>query len=185
MIEQGHQGPQLGRRQFLQWSAILTGASLIPQGVWAALKQPQKTLSFTNLHTGEFLKTAYWVNDGYDNKALNKVNHMLRDHHSGDVTQIDPRLLDYLHVLMQKLDYEGPIEVVCGYRSLQTNAKLRKKSKAVAKKSLHIQGKALDFRLPRQNLKKIRDAAADLRLGGVGYYPGEFVHIDTGDFRTW
>ena len=49
-----------------------------------------------------------------------------------------------------------------------------------------MEGKAIDIRLPGVPLARVREAALDLKLGGVGYYPGsDFVHVDTGRVRTW
>jgi uncharacterized protein YcbK (DUF882 family) len=49
-----------------------------------------------------------------------------------------------------------------------------------------MQGKAIDIRLPGVSLKHLRDAALDLKRGGVGYYPAsQFVHVDTGRVRRW
>ena len=39
---------------------------------------------------------------------------------------------------------------------------------------------------PGTGYARLRDAAISLRAGGVGYYArSNFVHIDTGRFRTW
>jgi uncharacterized protein YcbK (DUF882 family) len=47
-------------------------------------------------------------------------------------------------------------------------------------------GKAMDIRLPEVKLKTLREAAASLKRGGVGYYPASnFVHVDTGRVRYW
>ena len=56
----------------------------------------------------------------------------------------------------------------------------------VASHSLHIEGKAIDIRVPGVRLDHLRDAARSLRIGGVGYYPAsDFVHVDTGRVRYW
>jgi uncharacterized protein YcbK (DUF882 family) len=59
-------------------------------------------------------------------------------------------------------------------------------SSGVARKSLHMKGQALDIRLTDLKTEDLRDVAVSLGLGGVGYYAkSDFVHIDTGRFRTW
>ena len=85
------------------------------------------------------------------------------------------------------LPFVEPVyDVISGYRSPATNAQLRKKSKAVAKRSLHMLGKAIDVRLTDVDSRTLRDAAIRLKIGGVGYYArSDFVHLDTGRFRTW
>ena len=65
---------------------------------------------------------------------------------------------------------------------------LRGKSQrsGVAKRSLHMQGKAMDIRLHGVALKDLRKAAIALKSGGVGYYPkSNFIHVDTGRVRYW
>jgi uncharacterized protein YcbK (DUF882 family) len=76
--------------------------------------------------------------------------------------------------------------VIGGYRSPKTNEMLRKRSNGVAKRSLHMQGRAIDVRIPGTDSARLREVAADLRLGGVGYYrSSDFVHLDTGRPRVW
>jgi uncharacterized protein YcbK (DUF882 family) len=85
-----------------------------------------------------------------------------------------------------KAGSRGEFEVISGYRSPKTNAKLRGKSSGVAKKSLHMQGRAIDVRLTDVDSATLHDIALELKLGGVGYYrKSDFVHLDTGRFRTW
>ena len=44
----------------------------------------------------------------------------------------------------------------------------------------------IDIRLPGTDLAYLRKAALSMRAGGVGYYPqANFLHVDTGRFRTW
>jgi uncharacterized protein YcbK (DUF882 family) len=51
---------------------------------------------------------------------------------------------------------------------------------------MHMDGKAIDIRMPGRNLAQLRKAAMSLRGGGVGYYPdSQFVHMDTGRLRSW
>jgi uncharacterized protein YcbK (DUF882 family) len=118
--------------------------------------------------------------------ALADINHILRDHRTGEIKAIDIRLLDLLYALGLKLEDRGPFHVISGYRSPKTNAILRAHGQGVAKNSLHLQGKAVDIRLPGCDLSVLRHAAMNLKGGGVGYYPGpHFVHIDVGRVRHW
>ena len=58
--------------------------------------------------------------------------------------------------------------------------------RGVAEHSLHLQGKAIDIRVPKRRLKAVREAAVKLEQGGVGYYPrSNFVHLDVGRVRYW
>jgi uncharacterized protein YcbK (DUF882 family) len=63
---------------------------------------------------------------------------------------------------------------------------LAERSDGVARHSLHMDGKAIDIRIPGCDLTHLRDAALNLRSGGVGFYPGsQFVHVDIGRVRKW
>jgi len=110
----------------------------------------------------------------------------LRDFRTDEVLPIDPQLLDLLHNLRSTLGTNQPFQIISGYRSPTTNANLAANSGGVAKRSLHMQGKAIDIRIEGTPLKHLREAAVALQGGGVGYYPGSnFVHMDVGRIRTW
>lgn len=146
----------------------------------------ERRLALANLHTGESLHTVYWQDGRYVSEGLVAINHLLRDHRSGVAGDMEPALLDLLHRLQQRLGLARPYEVISGYRSPRTNALLRQNSNGVAKHSLHMEGRAIDVRLPGESLRHLLHAARDLRAGGVGYYPRSgFIHLDTGPFRTW
>ncbi|WP_010323621.1 DUF882 domain-containing protein [Marinobacterium stanieri] len=143
-------------------------------------------LKFDHLHTGERLDTTYWSEGGYLQRSLAYINHLLRDFRTGEVHPIDPRLLDLLHHLQQQTGNTNPFQIISGYRSPKTNAQLRSSSSGVAKKSLHMQGKALDIRLPGTSLSHLHQVACEAKVGGVGLYTGSnFIHIDTGRVRYW
>jgi uncharacterized protein YcbK (DUF882 family) len=147
---------------------------------------PARRLGFNNLHTGETLDVAYWENGAYVPDALAAVNHVLRDYRTGDVHEIEPRLLDLLTALSATLETRAEVGVISGYRSPRTNAMLHAESSQVASGSLHMKGQAIDIRLPGVASSTIRDAAMRLAVGGVGYYPtSDFVHVDVGRVRHW
>ena len=146
----------------------------------------ERKLSFAHTHTGETLTVVYRHGERYAPDALEKINHHLRDHRSGESHQMDPDLLDVLYKLARITGSRRPFQVISGYRSPGTNAMLRKQGSGVAKRSLHMQGKAIDVRLADVQTSQLQRAAIDLRAGGVGFYPkSNFVHLDTGRFRTW
>jgi len=176
---------RLPRRRILAWSAAL-GAAALPRAVWAAAPKDERSLRFYNLHTGETLNCTYWA-DGHDIPAARReIDHILRDFRTDETIAIDIGLLDTLVSLQALLDNPAPFNVISGYRSPQTNAALAQNSSAVAKKSYHTKGLAIDVRLPGSPLEDLRSAALSLRRGGVGYYPrSEFVHIDVGPLRAW
>lgn len=177
------------RRRFLKWGLGVVGAWVTApawSGVAGRLLEPKRRLSLYNTHTGERLSAVYWAEGDYLPSALAEINHVLRDHRSGEVAAMDPQLLDVLFALSCRLDCERPFEIISGYRSPVTNAMLAAQSEGVAKKSLHTQGRAVDIRIAGLPLDELRQAALSLRRGGVGYYPrSNFIHVDTGRVRTW
>lgn len=146
-----------------------------------------KSLSLQNLTTGDSLNVTYFERGRYLPDALSEINFIYRDHLTDEVHPIDTALLDQLHDLQLTLGInKKTISVVCGYRCPSTNAYLRRNSSGVAKNSLHMQGRAIDIRVAGVDSRTVRDAALSMASGGVGYYPGSnFVHLDTGDVRTW
>ncbi|MFM1892333.1 MAG: hypothetical protein RLZ44_1410 [Pseudomonadota bacterium] len=145
-----------------------------------------RSLDLVNLHTGEELTADYWRDGRYDRDALERINHVLRDHRADEATSMDHSLLDLLHRLKTSLGSDVPFHVISGYRSPRTNETLRKKSNGVAKRSLHMQGKAIDIRVPDLKTTALYEAALDLRGGGVGLYrKSGFIHLDVGRVRSW
>jgi len=143
-------------------------------------------LALRNLHTEERLEVAYWRDGAYQPDALAAIDAVLRDFRTGEVHPIDPRLLDVLFHLQGRVERPGAFQVVSGYRSARTNAQLRELSAEVAKRSLHMDGKAIDLYLDGVELDHLRDAATGLASGGVGYYPeSHFIHVDVGPVRRW
>ena len=146
----------------------------------------ERKLSFYNTHTNEHIEVIYKKGEDYNPQALEKINYIFRDHRADKVHPIDPALLDYLYDLLSKVAYQGDVHIISGYRSPETNNKLRNNSSGVAAGSLHMQGKALDFRLPGVDTKRLRDTALAMKRGGVGYYKKlDFIQIDTGRVRFW
>ncbi len=182
---------QTSRRNFLKVGFCAAAAGLImPLPTLAqvsAATVPERSLSLYNTHTGETLHQAvYWVDGHYVSETLDEINYLLRDHRANQVAQIDPSLFDMLHAIHSRMETSKPFHIISGYRSPVTNASLRKHSKGVAKHSLHMDGKAMDIRLPGRQLASLRKTAMGLKVGGVGYYPdSDFVHVDTGRVRFW
>jgi uncharacterized protein YcbK (DUF882 family) len=147
-----------------------------------------RTISLHHIHTGEDLTITYKRDGRYDDEALKKVDHLLRDWRKNEEIHMDPRLLDVVWEVYRDVDAKGPIQVVCGYRSPATNAMLRSRSRGVAEYSQHMLGHAMDFFIPGVPLEKQREAGLRLQRGGVGYYPtsgSPFVHMDVGGVRMW
>lgn len=177
------------RRQLLKMG-VFSAATLAlsgPQSTLASYRVPiEKKLSFYNTHTGESLQAVYRSGYQYIPENLHAISRIMRDHRTGEIKDIDTRLLELLYALSVKLDSRSPFYIVSGYRSPSSNRKLRLRSSRVAKRSMHMYGKAVDIRLPDCRLEDLKDAAVQLGGGGVGYYPdSKFVHVDVGSVRYW
>jgi uncharacterized protein YcbK (DUF882 family) len=171
------------RRHLLQ-SGLGVAAAFVAAPALAVTET--RTLSFVNTHTGESLAVSYFRAGTYVAAGLEQVARVLRDHRTGRVHAIDPALLDVLHDLQALADRDDNFEVISGYRSPETNGKLRSRSSGVASRSLHMDGKAIDVRLTGFPTKKLRELALSLQRGGVGYYAAsDFIHVDTGRVRFW
>lgn len=177
------------RRRFLRHAGVLaaTGATAWSASGRAATVSGARRLALVHTHTHERIDIVYAADPGYAPQALRALNHFLRDHYSGEVGVIDPALFDLLHRVQRELGCEQPFEVISGYRCPATNRRLREtRGGGVASRSLHMEGRAIDVRLPGVSLSDLRDAGLSLRAGGVGFYPGgPFVHLDTGRVRHW
>jgi uncharacterized protein YcbK (DUF882 family) len=164
--------------------ALIGLLGLAPRQAEAAVRQ--RSLLLHHLHTGETLNSVYFADGRYLPEGLRAITHHLRDWRVDRARPVDPELLDLLWALRQRLGSTAPVQVVCGYRSPETNAMLRRASYGVARNSLHMRGMAIDLRVPGCSLHNLRRAAMSLRRGGVGYYPASgFVHVDTGSVRYW
>lgn len=180
------------RRQVLKVGMAASALLLAPWNAWARVGKviaelPERTVSLYNTHTGELLsKYVYWQDGNYLKQAMDEISYLLRDHRTDEVKEIDPLVIDQACALSRKFSVKQPFEIFSGYRAAETNEDLRHRSRRVAKHSLHIEGKAIDLRLPGVPIKQLRAAALSLRDGGVGYYPRRgFVHIDSGPVRHW
>ena len=180
-------GPCVRRRFFLAHSAGLAAATVLPvaRGARANVASARE-LALVHTHTRERIELVYAFAESYVPDALATLNRFLRDHYTGEVGAIDPRLFDLLHQVRQLVGGARPFAVISGFRCAATNETLRTtRGGGVARHSLHMEGRAIDVRLPGVALADLRDAAVSLKAGGVGYYAGQFVHIDTGRVRRW
>ncbi len=180
---------RISRRTFLKMgtSTVLTTAFTQPviAAVLPARHEP-RVLSFFNIHTGETLRACYRANGKLIHHEVNRINHIMRDYRTGEIKPVDPDLLDLLHHIVIQVKPHSPINIISGYRSPRTNAALRKITTGVARKSLHMQGRAIDIRIPGYQTTTLRQLAIDLKSGGVGYYSeSDFIHLDTGPIKVW
>jgi uncharacterized protein YcbK (DUF882 family) len=176
----------MDRRAFLRFG-VAAGATLLAGTGSAKPNAPlERSLGFYNTHTEETLRTVYWAEGKYQPDGLHEINRILRDHRTGEVHAMDQRLLDLLYALQARTGRRDKFHVISGYRSPATNAMLNARSTGVARHSYHMQGMAIDIRLPGYDLKKLHQAALALKAGGVGCYPASnFIHVDVGPVRRW
>ena len=172
----------------------LPAEGLATQAVPVATPAPQirsaahapRWLKLHNIHTQEKLEAVYFEKGEYVPDAVQALDKVLRDYRTGDVYSMHPELFDTLADLAQKTQTKAHFQVISGYRSPKTNAMLHERSGQVAKRSLHMDGKAIDIYLEDVALDRVRAAALDIGRGGVGYYPvSNFVHVDVGPVRRW
>ncbi|WP_299783310.1 DUF882 domain-containing protein [uncultured Roseobacter sp.] len=136
--------------------------------------------------TGERIDMIYWIEGKYVREAVKEINHFMRDWRTDGVKSMDLRTIDIMSAAHNLLDASEPYMLLSGYRSPQTNAMLRSRSRGVAKNSLHMKGQAADLRLSSRSVGQVARAAAACKGGGVGKYSrSNFVHMDCGVVRTW
>lgn len=189
LSDSAEQSPCQTRRRVLTYMAGAAALPLLslPELAEAAMKKNARLLAFNHLHTGEKLAVVYRIGGDYVPKAMQQLRHLTRDFRTGDMHNMDPNLYDLLWQLSRDVTTTQPFEIVSAFRSPQTNQALRSRSRhsGVATRSLHMDGAAMDICLADVKLVELRDAALDLKAGGVGYYPEGFIHVDTGRVRRW
>lgn len=176
------------RRNFLRKMGGLTAGLAVSSTAFAKLPSTpvERSLQFYNLHTGESLTTTFCIEGSFVKDSLRDINHLLRDHRTNEVCMMDPRLLTLLDDLRNMVGAKQPFHIISGYRSPATNQMLSSQSNGVAKKSLHMQGKAIDIRVPGVDTRVLQKSALALKGGGVGLYTrSDFVHLDVGRVRSW
>jgi uncharacterized protein YcbK (DUF882 family) len=185
----------LPRRDFLKMGAQFGLGALLAATVpmvsakkaYAAIGGGAWRVNFRHLHTGERFSETYRVGDKYLPHVFGRLNYFLRDFRTGSVYPMDPHVLDIVSLIQRRTRTGRPLNIISAYRCAKTNALLRETGGGgVAKKSLHMQGQAIDISMDDYSTRRIRDIAKSLRAGGVGFYPrSDFVHVDTGDVRYW
>ena len=144
-----------------------------------------RSISLQHTHRDDAITVTFKRNGRYDDAALKKLDYFLRDWRNDEQTRMDPQLFDILWEVSRDVEAKEAIRIVSSYRSPQTNSMLRRRSRGVAKFSQHMLGKAIDFHIPGVAIEDLRAAGMRLQRGGVGFYPGSFVHVDVGSVRHW
>ena len=170
-------------------AAAFTAGWLVPNSTESAVANGDtRTVILSDQHTNESGSFTFMVNGIYDQGVLDKLNWFCRDWRLNEPTKMDPHLFDIIWEVYRESGSSQPIDVLSGYRSPQTNAMLRRRSRQVAEHSQHMQGKAIDAHFLDVSTARIRDIAMRAQTGGVGFYPTgntPWVHIDSGSVRYW
>ncbi|MDJ1008185.1 MAG: DUF882 domain-containing protein [Paracoccaceae bacterium] len=145
-----------------------------------------RRIKMYSTRTGESIDTIYWIEGEYIKEALAEISYFMRDWRSDARIGIDTRAIDIWAASHRLLDTDDPYMMLSGYRSPETNAMLRSRSRSVARNSLHMKGQAADLRLDGRSVRQMAAAAASCNAGGVGKYSrSNFVHMDCGQVRIW
>jgi uncharacterized protein YcbK (DUF882 family) len=167
-------------------AAAIGLAGTIGIGAATSAAAQSRTLTFYHTHSNETATVTFRRGGSYDDAGLKQLNWLLRDWRTQEPTKMDPRLFDIIWEAQQETGSRAPIHIISAYRAPETNAMLRKRSKAVSEHSQHMQGRAMDIRIPDVPTEKLREVAMRLQRGGVGFYSSSaFVHVDTGSVRAW
>jgi uncharacterized protein YcbK (DUF882 family) len=170
------------RRSFLKITTLVMMSSY--GGKVFGLVKKEKVLNLHNIHTGERLNVKYSSSGSYDRNALNEINNLMRCHYTNEVKPIDIKVIDLLCDIKDSIGTDKELLIISGYRSHAYNKYLRQIGRGVACNSLHLQGRAIDFRIPGVDNQMLTTVAKAFHTGGVGTYP-DFVHIDDGRVRSW
>lgn len=170
------------RRSLLK--AAIAGLFFNPLGKVSASTKEERILNLYNTHSGEEAVIRYFKDGRYDPSAMRDIYYMLRCPFTNEIIQIDPRVIDLLSHIKDSFNRDEKIHIISGYRSPLYNNHLRSIEGGVAKNSLHLYGKAIDFCLPSVDMVRLYEAAKSFKAGGVGRY-SEFIHIDVGRVRYW
>ena len=187
-------GPSMTRRGLLGIAAAVATLALTPAALAAPLPQRKplraarvvRSIHLYNVHTGERVQGPYFENGKYNQQVIRQITKLMRDHRNNELHRIDPALVDLMHGIQARVGARKPLEIVSGYRSPETNEMLRLAGYGVAEHSFHMQGKAVDIRVPGVRVSQLSNLAKAMGRGGVGTYGGaNFLHIDTGPVRRW
>ena len=151
-------------------AVLSVAAALIAPSVTetAVANGDTRTLHLYHTHTGESIDATFRVDGHYDQSVLRQLNHFLRDWRNDDEINMDPRLFDTLWEAYRTAGATDRIQIYSAYRSPETNAMLRRRSRAVAEHSQHMLGKAMDTTIPGFPMHLIREIGMKLQRGGVG-----------------
>ena len=175
------------RRKFLKNSLLLASSPIITSNAFGLSLPVDKTLNLHNIHTGESIKATFFEKDHFVESELKRLNYFFRDYRINKVANMDVNLFSLLYAIQLVSNSSKSVDIISGYRSVQTNNFLRKHHhRGVAKHSFHTLARAIDFKIKDRDLKDVLRVSRMMEFGGVGYYPSNnFIHVDTGRVRFW
>lgn len=145
-----------------------------------------RRLQMYNGKTEETINTIYWIDGEFISEALHEIDYFMRDWRENKMIKMNVDNINILSATHQLLDTKEPFSLLSGFRTKKTNQMLRRRSRLVARNSLHVKGYAADVRLKSRSVAQIAKAARRCSEGGVGKYSrSNFVHIDCGKVRVW
>ena len=151
--------------------------------------RPQQSFSLNLRNTNTSETYAYKIKTSFFNNELNydMLDYFFRDWRENKTIKMDRGVIkNFLKVCESLLgsDRELQVDITSGFRTKKTNEKLRRNNYKVAKNSMHLVGRAIDFRIRNRSISNLEETAEKLTPGGLGIYSG-FIHIDTGPYRRW
>ncbi len=138
-----------------------------------------------NIHTGEHLSLRYSSKGIWRDGDLERISYFLRCHYTnGGKAHTAGSGKPCSAAIRNRFGSSREVKIISGFRSRQYNEYLRCTGHCVAKESLHLQGRAIDFFIPGHTYPGYFPHGKAPRCRRGGKYPG-FVHIDNGRVRCW
>ncbi len=166
------------RRDFL---LSVAAAALFPAPALAA-RGTTNVLRMLCPATGERFDATLIEDGSWSEDALRDLSRFARDWRADKAALLDREAVLALIRLQGLLDTSEPLHLLSGFRTRQTNQRLR----GASRNSWHLKAAAFDLRQPGRSTGQLHAAALSLQAGGVGRYSRSgFVHIDSGPVRSW
>lgn len=147
-----------------------------------------RVINIRHKYSGEKFDGVFAKDGKYDRAAFEKLAKLFRDRETGEVHEIDPKLIEVMYSLINALALPPGTEVLLtsGFRSPGRQAELAQRNENFARRSFHTSGQAADLKIPDVSGKAVATVAQTLQDGGVAYYPKTgHIHVDVGAIRTW
>lgn len=143
-------------------------------------------INLLNIKNGTSFKGKYRERDGtYKKVALKDIHRVFGAEYGDPISEISPRLIEFLDFLVDQFRPEAEVSIISGWRSPEYNTNLRKKGRLAAKASLHQYGMAADIKIDGVLSERVWNYVKELGFGGAGYYHTDIVHVDVGPARSW